>query len=128
MVEIKRLFLVGLGGSAGAIFRYLVARIFAALEISSAFPYHTLLVNIVGCFVIGLLNTLYPSVENNQMTRLFLITGVVGGFTTFSAFGIESIELFKAGLTLSAICYISSSVMVGLVSVMLGSSLADSLK
>jgi len=128
MSEIQRIFLVGLGGSVGAMLRYFVSRLFVAFEISSNFPSHTLLVNLAGCFLIGFLSSIFPSIDSNQLTRLFLLTGILGGFTTFSAFSIETVELIRSGATLAAAIYIISSVVIGLVAVVAGISFADLLK
>jgi CrcB protein len=125
MLEIQKLFLVGVGGSAGAMIRYVFNRLFIVLGFTATFPFHTLVVNILGCFLIGLLAPSYPDLEKNQMTRLFLMTGVLGGFTTFSAFSIETIELFKNGSSTLAVTYIFGSIAFGLLAVLIGISLAS---
>jgi len=128
MLEIEKLFLVGLGGSVGAMLRYFIARLFVVLGAAGMFPFHTLFVNLVGCFLIGLLSSIFPSVENNQLTRLFLLTGILGGFTTFSAFGMETVDLIRTGETLSALSYVTSSLVIGLLAVSAGCHLGEYFK
>ena len=106
--------LIGLGGFLGTIARYL-----SSLAISKAFPesfpYSTFIVNLIGCFVIGLIFGWFeknPSGSNDW--RLILTAGFCGGFTTFSAFSIENIQLLREGHYLMAILYIFSSILVGL--------------
>src|SRR5438034_10636311 len=93
----RSILLVGIGGFVGSIARYLVAVFFAG-QLSSAFPFATFAVNVVGCFLIGILFAL--SDRGNILTpewRIFLTTGFCGGFTTFSTFSYESIRLFHDG-------------------------------
>jgi CrcB protein len=128
MLELQKILFVGLGGSLGAMLRYFIARIFVAFGIAGNFPTHTLVVNLAGCFLIGLFSSVFPNVEENQLTRLFLLTGIIGGFTTFSAFSIETIDLIRNGSALVATAYVASSVIVGLVAVAAGSYFAESLR
>jgi CrcB protein len=93
----RNLLLVGLGGLIGSVARYLVAVLFAG-QFSSSFPFATLTVNIVGCFLIGILFAL--SDRGNILSpewRVLLSTGFCGGFTTFSTFSYESIKLMQDG-------------------------------
>ena len=84
----------------------------------------TFLVNIIGCFVIGLV---YAIAARNATTgsdiKLLLATGFCGGFTTFSAFAFENLELFKSGMHLTALTYIILSITLGILAVVLGASL-----
>lgn len=111
--------LIGLGGFLGTIARYLIAQI---PFISStpkgnlkSFPIATLIVNLVGCFIIGLI---YGWFEKQSVStsdwKVILTAGFCGGFTTFSAFSIENIQLIRDGHFLMAILYIFSSVLLGL--------------
>jgi CrcB protein len=117
---IKEILLVGLGGGVGSILRHLVAvcsgRIFPA-----SFPAGTFLVNILGCFIIGLLIGLggYRQALSANC-RLLLATGFCGGFTTFSTFSAESLRLFESGHTLSGILYVAVSILTGIAAVWLG--------
>lgn len=93
-----KLILAGLGGAIGSILRYSVSGFVQDLSRSIAFPYGTLAVNLIGCFAIGFLSQLaesrgYFTVE----TRTLVFVGVLGGFTTFSAFGNETMNLWREG-------------------------------
>jgi len=95
----KKLLLVGAGGFAGSIFRYLLSGWIYALNVPGPnIPYGTLFVNVLGCLLIGLLSGLG---EIRQLfspeTRLFLLVGLLGGFTTFSTFTYESFGLARDG-------------------------------
>lgn len=98
-----RILLVGLGGFAGAVSRYLVSRAAQRLFPGLTFPLGTLLVNCLGCFLIGLMLGL---VEQRQMfspeLRSLLMIGFLGGLTTFSSFGMETMVLFRNGDYLTA--------------------------
>ncbi|MEK7485507.1 MAG: fluoride efflux transporter CrcB [Planctomycetota bacterium] len=112
--------LVGLGGFLGAILRYLIS---TGLQkwTSSTFPYGTLTVNLLGCFLIGILMFLAQEKQTlSPSYRLLLVTGFLGGFTTFSAFGYESMRLFWEGQVGLAWLNISLQVFGGLVAVEAG--------
>ena len=114
---LRNFLLVGFGGAIGSMLRY-----GASLVINSAlFPYATLTVNILGSFIIGMVMGLTLKEEYFLHNwRLFLATGICGGFTTFSSFAAENLELFQTGKTLLAIVYILSSVISGIVAVWFG--------
>ena len=114
---LKNFLLVGLGGGIGSMLRYAAA----LLVPSRFFPYSTLTVNIIGSFIAGLL--LGMSVKSEYFLnnwKLFLAVGICGGFTTFSSFSAENIELLQTGKTLSALLYIASSVVLGILAAGLG--------
>lgn len=116
--------LIGLGSFIGGISRYLFSLLFYNKGFY-AFPYATLTVNIVGCFLIGIV---YGITQRNGLSnewRLFLATGVLGGFTTFSAFSYESISLIRDGQTSQALVYIASSVILGLLATWAGLALTQ---
>jgi CrcB protein len=93
-----RLALVGAGGCCGAVLRYLVSGYVQAALRDAQFPYGTLAVNLTGCFVIGLLSQLADARGLfTTESRLFLFTGVLGGYTTFSTFANESMNLLRDG-------------------------------
>lgn len=100
---------VGLGGFIGAVMRYLLGLI--PIKEYTSFPVITLLINIVGAFVIGVIAALC---EKNKIASqpliLFLKVGLCGGFTTFSTFSLESFDLFSEGKTIMAAAYIILSV------------------
>ncbi len=86
---------VGLGGFIGCILRYLV-NLLAPKLFGAQFPYATLIVNTLGAFLIGLIMTLGEN-RISPEARVFLVTGILGGFTTFSAFSYETVSLLSAG-------------------------------
>ncbi len=100
--------LVALGGATGSVLRYAVG-VYAATAFGTAFPWGTLAVNVVGSAAIGLLGGLGVAGD----LRLLLITGVLGGFTTFSAFSLETGLLFQRAWWLAAL-YVFSSLALGL--------------
>ena len=102
---IKNLLIVGLGGGAGSMLRYIVQKIFQANN-ATVFPTGTLLVNVGGCFLIGILWTILSrSLTWNEEMKLLLMTGLCGGFTTFSAFTLEGIGLLKENKTTLFVFY-----------------------
>ncbi len=116
---IKSLLLVGLGGGLGSMGRYCCQR-WMLYWFPHAFPLGTLLVNITGCFLIGLLWGFGS--RSSALTNewgLFLMTGICGGYTTFSAFSLESFLLLKDGRTGLFFLYISCSVILGLLATLL---------
>lgn len=117
---------VGAGGFLGSAARYGVAVALAASPLQARFPCATFLVNLLGCAAIGLLAGLwerFPTLD--AQLRLFLVTGVLGGFTTFSAFGLETIALLRAGQWTMALLYVLGSVVLGVLAVGLGFALAS---
>ena len=110
---LKTITLVGIGGAIGSIMRYLTATGIQS-KFLSTFPFGTMCVNISGCFLIGLI---YAFAERNNIGpewRLFLATGICGGYTTFSSFSIESLSLLSEGKVFYGITYISASVVLSL--------------
>ena len=98
----------------GAMFRYLLAG-WIYRVIGSDFPYGTLVVNILGCFVIGLFLTMAEDrFLISPSVRTFVAVGVIGGFTTFSTFNFETLELLKDGAISLALLNIGASVGIGL--------------
>ena len=115
--------MIGVGGFIGSILRYLLAQ-FVQGRFLSAFPFGTLVVNIIGCFVIGLI---YGASEKGALSaewRLFLATGICGGFTTFSAFSNETVALLRGGQALYAAAYVTASILIGLAATFTAISLA----
>lgn len=108
------------GGGLGAISRYWLA-LGVYRVIGSRFPYGTLVVNILGCFIIGLWMTMFEDrFLVNPNLRLFLIIGILGGFTTFSSFSFETFALLQEGSYFLGIANILSSVFICLIGTWLG--------
>ena len=117
---LKSLFLVGLGSFCGGALRYYISTLMKNL-CNQGFPWGTLLVNLVGCLLIGIVFGLFGKMGTQQSSWCLMLTaGFCGGFTTFSAFANESIQMLQSGNTLNLIIYISTSVIVGIALVALG--------
>jgi len=111
---IKNILLVALGGGAGSILRYLCSR-WIQMHQAGGFPWGTFAVNISGCLLIGIFWGLAARHEYfSEPVRLLLMTGLCGGFTTFSALSIESISLIKEQKTGLMFFYIVISIITGL--------------
>ena len=120
---IKHVLLVGLGGGIGSIARYLCQR-WINFSYPHHFPWSTWLVNITGCFLIGIFwGISFRSFAANENWKLFLMTGLCGGFTTFSAFTLEGTGLLKENRTGLFFLYIAASVVVGLLATYAGMKL-----
>lgn len=119
--------LVVVGGGIGAGLRHLVN--VAGLRIAGpGFPWHTLVINIVGCFAMGVfIEVLARRFNASNEIRLFVATGILGGFTTFSAFSLDFAVLWERGATLPALSYLLASVLGSLLAVFLGLFLARTL-
>ena len=107
--------LVFIGGGLGALLRYI-----AALAVGG--PLATFTVNLAGSFAIGLLAAMIP--PDATQLRLFFMTGVLGGFTTFSAFSLDAIGLYQRGQPGAALAYVAASVLLSLAAAAAGLSLA----
>ncbi len=113
----KEIAIVFIGGGFGSALRFGVGKLF--ISSMSKFPMATFLVNIIGCFLIGLLLA-YFSKSENSFYKLLLVTGFCGGFTTFSTFSNETILLFKNNQITLALVYIISSLLLGLIATFVG--------
>lgn len=112
---LKQILLVGAGGAVGSILRYITS-VFVVRSESFPFPVTTFIVNILGCFCIGLFINLIPS--NNL--RFLLIAGFCGGFTTFSTFASETLTMINNNQTMFAFVYTLLSCVIGICAVWLG--------
>ena len=124
----KDTLLVAFGGAIGSVLRWAVVWGVARLPRANVFPWGTLGVNLVGSCAIGFVLTL--AFERGLVApglRLFLVTGVLGGFTTFSAFSWETLVLVRDGHALAATGYVAGSVLGGLAAALGGSALASRL-
>ena len=128
MPDLYRLFLVGAGGFLGSVLRYIVSGTVQQSSGSVGFPYGTLAVNVIGCFVIGALSAL---AENRGVftteARLFVFVGILGGFTTFSTFSNETMNLLREGDNLRALVNVAAQLILGLGAVWLGRSLVTAI-
>ena len=116
----RAVLLVALGGAVGSVLRYLSS---AAVNkyVQSSFPWATFAVNVVGCFLIGLLMGFFikqPAQDDGM--KWLLVTGFCGGFTTFSAFAHENVALFQTQQYGTAFLYTAASVILGMIAVWLG--------
>ena len=114
--------MVGLGGAAGAILRYLIGLLPVGTQ--GGFPWKTLAINIIGSFIIGVLTGLILKGSLTPRAELLLKTGFCGGFTTFSTFMKESDTLFSSHLPLTLILYLALSIVLGMIAVWVGYRLA----
>ena len=113
--------LVGFGGFIGSVLRYLASGYVQQSTKSIDFPYGTLVVNVIGCFVIGFLAQLAEDrgVFTSE-SRLFVFVGILGGFTTFSSFGNETLNLARDSQMMNALANVGANVALGLFAVWLG--------
>ncbi|TCV61337.1 camphor resistance protein CrcB [Neorhizobium sp. R1-B] len=119
----NHMLLVAIGGALGSVCRYLVG-LWALRQFGPNFPWGTLTVNVAGSFAIGLLAELIVRrYDASPEMRLLLITGVLGGFTTFSAFSLDVITLFERGAALAGATYVLASVAISLGAVFAGLAL-----
>lgn len=120
---LDKIFLVGIGGAVGSILRFLVSGWVQSVS-GVSFPFGTLTVNVLGCFIIGVLSYLADmrGVLTPEM-RALLIVGVLGGFTTFSSFGNETMALVRDGEMGYALANVALSLVLGLGAVYVGRTL-----
>jgi fluoride exporter len=115
----KYALIVGIGSFFGGIIRYIVS-MFVQTKTLTSFPFGTLAVNLAGCFIIGCLFGLSEKWQLSYEWRLLLTTGFLGGFTTFSAFSVETHYLLKTGQTTLGLIYILVSLVLGIAFTFLG--------
>jgi len=112
---------VGAGGFIGAILRYLISGYVQSLAQSIAFPYGTLAVNMIGCFLIGIFSYLVESQAGiPPEIRLLVLVGLLGSFTTYSTFSAETMNLLQDQRVFSALLNIGTHIILGLSAVLLG--------
>src|SRR6266540_3995647 len=116
MLSIYSVIFIALGGALGSVFRYLLSTWTQTASKSIDFPYGTLTVNLIGCFVIGFLTQLAE--ERGLFTsdsRTLVFVGILGGFTTFSSFGNETVNLLRDGEAWNALANVGANVILGLI-------------
>jgi fluoride exporter len=115
--------LVFIGGGLGSSLRHLI-NVASTRWLGTAFPYHTLIINITGSLVMGLIaGFLAFKGEASPHWRLFLMTGILGGYTTFSAFSLDAALLYERGEMALALLYVAGSVMLSLAGLFAGLAL-----
>ena len=112
--------LVAFGGAIGAVLRY-------ALGLALTFPYGTLAANALGCFAMGIALVVLMEQSARAQWAPFVMTGVLGGFTTYSAFALDTLKLFEAGQFASATGYAFGTFALAIVAVFAGAALARGL-
>jgi CrcB protein len=116
-----KLLLIALGGAVGTLARYGTSTALLRVTERSGFPYGTLAINLLGCFAIGYLNGLFlERLVVRPEYRLMLMVGVLGGYTTFSTFGLESANLLREGQYVRAAANVLLSNVAGILLVILG--------
>jgi CrcB protein len=119
--------LVAAGGAIGSVLRYYVGQ-WSLRLMGPSFPWGTLTVNVVGCFVIGVFSELLMRRFNASVElRLLLVTGFLGGFTTFSAFSLDAITLFDRGQIVAGSVYVAASIGLSMAAVASGLALMRAL-
>lgn len=116
---------VALGGAIGASLRYL-ANVASLRMLGPSFPYATLGVNVLGSFVMGVLVVVLAE-KGGMRFAPFLMTGILGGFTTFSAFSLDAVSLWERGQSWASLGYVGLSVLLSLAALVVGLQLARSL-
>lgn len=117
MVTPLNITVAAVGGALGASLRFLAGHYIGGLLPEVRFPLGTFLINIAGCACIGLFAGLSTRHEISDGLRIFIVTGILGGFTTFSAFGLETVTLIRGGHLMEAMAYIVGSVALGCLAV-----------
>lgn len=115
----KIILAIGAGSFIGGIARYLIS-VFINNKTISSFPFGTLAVNILGCFLIGLVYSLSEKGSVNNELGLFIATGILGGFTTFSAFSLETATMLREGHFSNALIYTALSIILGFAATIFG--------
>jgi len=120
-LTLTNLLLIGSAGFIGAILRYSLSGLVHGYIPASSFPYGTLAVNLVGCFLIGSVIGFFETRQIfNPELRLFLLIGLLGSFTTFSTFSYETFAMLHDGENIRALINIGSNIVVGITLVWLG--------
>lgn len=109
----KSVLYIALGGAVGAVSRYGINQLLKPAS-AGVFPIHTFAINVSGCFLIGIAAAFLLRQTEGDLLRYFVIAGVLGGYTTFSSFSLETIQLLQQQRLLLAIWYVSLSNILGI--------------
>lgn len=124
---VKSLLFAGFGGFIGTVLRFLVSKYFQ-INFDTVFPWGTLIINILGCFLIGVLSGIFEKGAVMSLEwRLFFTVGICGGFTTFSSFSNDAVMLFQNKELLRFSFYVGMSFFGGIISVILGRYLIETI-
>ena len=118
-MNMKLILMIGIGGFIGTIFRYIIS-IGIQNKFLSSYPFGTFTVNIIGCFLIGIIYALSDRGNISVEWRLFIATGILGGFTTFSSFSNETVSMLRDAQYGFALLYVLSSVTIGILATFAG--------
>jgi CrcB protein len=119
-----QLIAIGVGGAIGAVLRFVISGLAYNL-LGQNFPWGTLVVNLVGCFVIGFLSRLFEDMVISPNLRVLILVGGLGAFTTFSTYALENVNLLRDGQMGTALINITVSTVLGVIFVFLGIALAN---
>ncbi|MFA6260506.1 MAG: fluoride efflux transporter CrcB [Bacteroidia bacterium] len=123
----KSILVVALGGALGTVARYLLS-IWLKQSYVFSFPWHTLLINITGCLLMGIAFALFKQHSMPSTMQLFLMVGILGGYTTFSSFGLETWLLLENRAYMQACCYVAGSNLLGIGAVIGGYFMVNSIR
>lgn len=119
----KEIIAIFIGGGIGSTFRYLLQVGINHLNYNGSFPWPTWIANIMGCFLIGAFYAWSSKFNWNIETKLLLTTGLCGGFTTFSTFCNESLQLVRNGNYMLFTTYLLASIIIGIAAVFIGNNI-----
>ena len=128
MMLLKTTLIIALGGALGSVARFMLSKLISESSTTS-FPLSTLIVNVLGCLIIGFVYALFDNKENASVAlKQFLAIGFCGGFTTFSTFSNESFNLYQLQHFTQLALYITASVVLGFFAIALGATLGQWIK
>ena len=115
----KSILMVAVGGAIGSVARYALS-IWLKQSYTYSFPWHTFIINILGCVLIGMMYAFTKNLVESETIRLMVMIGILGGFTTFSSFGLESFQLYESKAYTQLFLYISLTNILGILGVFSG--------